>query len=132
MKRYSVKYILPVVLWMAVIFLSSSIPSEFFPRVEFWGWAKLVHVLYYGLLALLVERAIRHQEKSHLLWRYVQIASILFAVLYGATDEIHQLFTAGRHARVTDVLIDGFGASLFIGASMVYRSLVPKRVQSEG
>jgi VanZ family protein len=131
MERYSVKYILPVILWMAVIFVSSSIPSNMFPKVEFWGWAKLVHLFYFGLLALLFQRAIRNQERSHFLWKYVQVASILFAVLYGASDEIHQLFTPGRHAQFTDVLIDGFGASLFILGSVVYRSLVPKMARTE-
>jgi VanZ family protein len=131
MKRYSVKYILPIILWMAVIFVSSSIPSDMFPKVEFWGWAKLVHLLYFGFLALLVQRALRHQEKYHVLWKYVQVASILFAVFYGASDEIHQLFTPGRHAQFTDVLIDGFGASLFILGSVVYRSLVPKTVRTD-
>ncbi len=35
------------------------------------------------------------------------------SVLYGASDELHQLFVLGRSGQVTDVLLDGFGA--FIG-----------------
>jgi VanZ family protein len=41
-----------------------------------------------------------------LLWAAV------FSLLYGASDEWHQLFTPYRVARVTDVLIDGVGILL--------------------
>jgi VanZ family protein len=131
MEKYSAKYILPLILWMAVIFVSSSVPQDVFPKVNSWIWAKLVHVVYFGVLALLVQRTLLGQEKYHLLLRYVQLISILFAVFYGASDEIHQLFTPGRHAQVTDVLIDGFGASLFILGSVVYRALVPKFARTD-
>ena len=131
MERYSVKYILPVILWMAVIFVSSSLPQDVFPKVNSWIWAKLVHLVYFGVLALLVQRALLSQEKYRLLLKYVQLISILFAVFYGASDEIHQLFTPGRHAQITDVLIDGFGASLFILGSIAYRTLVPKLARTD-
>ncbi len=131
MERYSVKYILPVILWMAVIFVSSSLPQDVFPKVNSWIWAKLVHLVYFGVLALLVQRALLSQEKYRLLLKYVQLISIFFAVFYGASDEIHQLFTPGRHAQITDVLIDGFGASLFILGSIAYRTLVPKLARTD-
>ena len=35
-----------------------------------------------------------------------------FAVLYAATDEVHQLFVPGRAALFTDVMIDATGAAL--------------------
>ena len=116
---------LPVVLCAGVIFVSSSIPSEAFPKVEFWGWAKLVHVAYYFVLALLTNRALLHQRTFPLLSRHPLLFSFLFALLYGATDEFHQQFTPGRHAQLLDVLIDGFGALLSIGslkASRLFRT----------
>jgi VanZ family protein len=36
----------------------------------------------------------------------------LFAALYAATDETHQIFVPGRNASVRDVLLDTFGAGL--------------------
>jgi len=132
MKKYSVKYILPTLLWMALIFVSSSIPADAFPQVDSWIWAKLIHVLYFGVLALLLQRALRQQTRWRLLLRYVQIMSILIAVFYGASDEFHQLFTVGRHAQFTDVFIDGFGASLFILGSTAYRTLALKLAGMEG
>ena len=38
------------------------------------------------------------------------VTAICTAVIYAATDEIHQLFVSGRSGRITDVLIDGCGA----------------------
>ena len=115
---------------MAVIFVSSSIPQEFFPNVDSWIWAKLVHVVYFGVLALLIQRALREQTRWQGIWRYVQLASIFVAIFYGATDEVHQIFTPGRHAQVTDVLIDGFGAALFILGSMACRRVSLKSEES--
>ncbi len=110
-------YQLPVLLWMLVIFVSSAIPSYDFPKVEFWGWAKLIHLFYYGTLCFLARRAFRHQERFPFLQRYASWFAVLAAVLYGATDEIHQLFTPGRHGMALDVAIDALGACLFLAAA---------------
>ena len=40
--------------------------------------------------------------------------SILFCFLYACSDEIHQLFSSGRTAKVMDVCIDTFGSSVAI------------------
>lgn len=42
------------------------------------------------------------------------IYSILFCLLYACSDEIHQLFSSGRTAKVMDVCIDTFGSSVAI------------------
>lgn len=39
------------------------------------------------------------------------------SVLYGISDELHQLLVSGRSGQITDVLLDGFGA--FIGILLV-------------
>jgi len=38
------------------------------------------------------------------------IFSLIFCLIYAASDEIHQLFVPGRGAKETDVLIDALGA----------------------
>ncbi|HEX7573234.1 MAG TPA: VanZ family protein [Bacteroidota bacterium] len=118
-----VRYLLPVALWMVVIFISSSIPAEDFPQVEFWGWAKLVHLIYYGFLCFLVHRAISSQTRYPLLARHSYLFGLFFAVLYGVSDELHQLSTPGRHGQFADIMIDAVGAFLFIGAYWAYRTL---------
>ncbi len=44
---------------------------------------------------------------------------ILFCFLYAISDEIHQLFLAGRTAKIVDILIDTTGAS--IGNFLIYK-----------
>ena len=121
--RYVLRYLLPVAVWMVIIFVSSSIPADDFPHVEFWGWAKVIHLIYYGVLCFLVHRAISNQTRYPLLARHSYMFGIFFAILYGASDEFHQLSTPGRHGQFTDVLIDAVGALLFIGVVWAYRTL---------
>jgi VanZ family protein len=106
-----------------VIFISSSIPAEDFPHVEFWGWAKLIHLIYYGVLCFLIQRAANSQTRYPLLVRHSYLVGVFFAVLYGASDELHQLSTVGRHGQLTDILIDTLGACLYLLGLWAYHSL---------
>lgn len=48
--------------------------------------------------------------------------SLIFCLLYAASDEIHQLFVQGRGAKATDVLIDSIGALIGIGIyNIIYK-----------
>jgi len=55
------------------------------------------------------------------------IAALLICVLYAASDEIHQLFIAGRSGEVRDVLIDSAGASIGIGIWMVVARILGRK-----
>ncbi len=121
------KYKILAILWMVGIFISSSIPSDAFPEVSFWGWAKLIHLIYFGVLCFLFQRVLRNQKKFPYLSRNSILFAILFAACYGMTDEFHQLFTPGRHGHVTDVLVDALGACLFVAGAKAYESLRLRR-----
>ena len=54
--------------------------------------------------------------------RFIFLISLAFSVLYASSDEIHQLFVAGRGASVRDVLIDTSGA--FVGIILVLTALI--------
>jgi VanZ family protein len=100
----------PVVVWAAVIFAFSSVPSlgtglgtwDLFLR-------KVAHVTEYAVLGALLARALN------------DLGAFAAGVAYAATDEIHQTFVAGRAGRVGDVAIDAVGVLLGI--------LVMRRVQ---
>ncbi len=110
-----VKITIPMLVWMLIIFISSAIPQMDFPEVKWWGWPKMVHLIYYGMLCGLAWRYATYQDHWPWVRRNPRISAWLLAVVYGASDEIHQYFTPGRHARVTDVMIDGAGALIFLG-----------------
>ena len=45
---------------------------------------------------------------------------LLLAVLYGVSDELHQSFVPGREPSAADILVDGLGALLALGAIRLY------------
>ena len=52
------------------------------------------------------------------------VLAILIAILYGVSDELHQLFVPGRSASVYDIVVDTFGifyATLIYSISIQYR-----------
>jgi VanZ family protein len=96
----------PVVVWAAVIFAFSSIPS-LSTGLGFWDLVlrKLAHGAEYAILGALLLRALARP-----------LAAFSGAVAYAATDELHQLFVRGRHASAVDVGIDALGVVVGIVA----------------
>ncbi len=55
------------------------------------------------------------------------LASLIFSILYAASDEFHQTFVDGRDGNIIDVLIDGSGAFFGILLSgILYYTLIKK------
>lgn len=129
------KYWLPVVLWMAVVFGASSDAQSgqhssriiepvlrwLFPQMSaaarddvVFACRKVAHVTEYGIFALLLWRALRRpvrRDPRPWSWPQARLA-VLLAAIYAATDEFHQAFVPTREARVHDVVIDTCGAAL--------------------
>lgn len=96
---------LPVVVWAAVIFAFSAVPS-LGTGLGTWDLLlrKLAHVTEYAILGALLARAVQGR------------LTLAFAlgVAYAITDEIHQTFVPGRAGRPLDVAIDAVGVALGI------------------
>jgi VanZ family protein len=92
----------PVVLWAAVIFALSSVPSL---GTDLGVWDTILrkgaHMTEYAILALLLFRALGSE-----------LPAFLFGLAYAVSDEIHQLFVSGRHGSPVDVAIDATGLLL--------------------
>jgi VanZ family protein len=149
--KFFIKYWLPLLLWLGMIFVSSTdlMSAEHTSRfiVPFLRWLKPdispetlasihfivrkgAHLGEYAVLAVLLFRAVA--SLTHLKWP----TSILNAgvwvtcLLVAATDEFHQTFIQSRGASVRDVVIDSSGAllGLLIGAGFgIGRSTRPKK-----
>jgi len=129
------KYWLPLVIWVGVIFvgstdlMSAQHTSRFIVPFLRWlnphiSWAaintihtvirKLGHVSEYAILALLLWRALYSgptlRTKTPILFGAVLLACAVFAV----GDEFHQSFMRSRTPSGRDVLLDSAGA--FLGA----------------
>jgi VanZ family protein len=139
------KYWLPLVIWLGVIFvgstdlMSAQHTSRFIVLFLRWlnphiSWAaintihivirKLGHVSEYAILALLLWRALCSgrtlRTKTPILFGAVVLACAVFAV----GDEFHQSFVGSRTPSDRDVLLDSAGALLgaLIGAAFAQRA----------
>ena len=102
---------LPVVLWAAVIFGLSSIPS-LHSGLGTWDLVlrKVAHMTEFAILGVLLLRALGRET-----------VALMAGVAYAVTDEVHQHFVEGRYASPIDVLIDAAG--VVIGVYLVGRLL---------
>lgn len=97
----------PAVAWAAAIFFLSSRPR--LPGPELPGLDKAAHFAAYALLAWLLIFA---TERS----RLPLAVAVVLGLLYGATDEIHQMYVPGRSPDVLDWFADaaGIAAATFV------------------
>jgi VanZ family protein len=132
--RSFLKYWLPIILWMSLIFSASSdmqsfhhssrilrpillwlfphLPENVIETIVFTA-RKGAHLTEYAILGWLYWRVLRKPVKADprpWSWRHAGIAILLVAI-YASTDEFHQRFVPGREGCVRDVLIDTLGAT---------------------
>jgi len=102
---------LPVVVWAALIFAFSSIPS-LSTGLGTWDLVlrKLAHAAEYAILGALLHR-----------WLPSVPLALIAGSAYAATDEVHQMFVSGRSGRPTDWLIDTAGVAIGIGLLRAWR-----------
>src|ERR1700758_1146978 len=148
--RVFLKYWLPLLIWLGVIFvgstdlLSAEQTSRFIVPILLWlkpGMApetmwiilvimrKCAHVCEYAILALLLWRALRSASAIRGKMSILFGAVVLGCALFAASDEFHQSFIKSRTPAVGDVLLDIAGAllGLLIGVSFAYRR--PKKIR---
>ncbi len=102
-----VRFQLPLILWAALIFIESSIPGNKFPSTPL-GSDKLVHITIYFIFCWLAFRMLSNQS-SKLLSSLSLYLSAVMTIVYGFSDEFHQLFTPGRSADMYDLAADALG-----------------------
>ena len=84
---------------------------------------KAAHMTEYALLACLLYVWLGRWQRPRL--KTACIAAVL-AMLYACSDEIHQIFVAGRAGMVKDVLIDSAGAVIGLALVLGIGSLMRK------
>lgn len=104
------KFWLPVVFWMAAIFVLSSIPGKEIPKIEIPHIDKFIHFSEFFILGLLLIRAFLNTDPKRSLPRLI-VLSIIIAFLYAAVDEWHQYFVSDRTPELFDILFDYIGSS---------------------
>jgi len=119
----------PLVVWALLIFvgsgnvLSAQHTSILLPIIKWLfpsaspdalAWVhflvrKAGHLTEYAILATLAARAFRKSSHQFIRQHWFKL-SLLFAMLYALSDELHQSFVPSRTASIHDSLIDSAGA----------------------
>jgi VanZ family protein len=145
--RLFLRYWLPAIVWMAVIFIGSTdlMSAEQTARIiaPLLRWLKPnisagaiaqiqlivrkgAHVSEYAILTVLLWRALRitvPQTNMSILALIVLLVSAVFAL----SDEFHQSFTAARTASAVDVMIDICGALITVAFCWILSARVANR-----
>ena len=105
------RYLLLTILYCAALFWLSSTANPIRFEPAFVGEDKLVHAGLYAGLAFLVSLGMHRRNprpnRSMQFW-----APVVFASLYGVSDEFHQRFVPGRTSDIWDLCADSAGAFL--------------------
>jgi VanZ family protein len=102
----------PAFAWAALIFLASAQPDLVFVQDVTLDLVvrKLGHAAVFGILALLLWRAIATTTHARRPWAW----ALALAILYAISDEVHQGGVSGRHPSPVDVAIDAAGALIAV------------------
>jgi len=115
----------PSIVWSAVIFYTSTLPGSSFRLPPFRFVDKLIHMCVFGLLSLLVLRGGLRAENRIKAFYF----GIIYSILYGLADEIHQFFIPGRFVDPFDFLANVVG--ILIGALIFTRFLCGPKGESD-
>jgi VanZ family protein len=111
---------LPVLVWMALILWMSSrsdLPIRTNPQTgetirTTFTMAKLAHVFEYGVLALLLLRALMSAHGGlQVPLRTAAVVTVIAAGLFGGLDELRQSMTPTREPRLADIALDAASAA---------------------
>jgi VanZ family protein len=106
LEKHRIIPLILVLLLAAEIFYFSSIKSFPQPPVKEINFAIIYHIIVFFLFTFFLIITIKGEDKfmpKYLFW------TLLIAIVYAASDEIHQLFVPERFPSVKDVLIDLIG-----------------------
>lgn len=111
---------LPPALYVAVIWLLSSQSDVTAPLLAIPHIDKVIHFVEYGVLAVLVARALALTT----LLRPVVFSALAVGMTtaYGVIDELHQSYVPSRHASWQDAVADFAGACVLVAVYARYRA----------
>ena len=88
-------------------------PGSAFPKIRVFGISGIAHTFEYWLLGVLLLRSFLHSFPEKTIFMLALLAAGT-AILFGISDEFHQLFVPGRCSELGDVIVDAIAAILGI------------------
>jgi VanZ family protein len=132
---------MPVIVWMALIFLGSTdmLSAEHTSRflVPFLRWLdpqislaalaaiqlgvrKLGHLTEYAILAMLLWRALRGGMRGQMKMSILFLVAAVACAIFAASDEFHQSFVPSRTSSPVDATIDICGALVGLAICLMF------------
>ena len=105
--------VLPLVAMMTILFILSHQPGDTLPLPAVVNLDKLLHLLAYTVLGLAFLFALPPDWRIRRP-RTAAVATVLFCLCYGLSDEFHQRFVPGRFSGVDDLVFDTLGGLLAV------------------
>jgi len=108
--RRFLKYRAPLYIYAGIIFYMSSLPQPL-PAIPILSFDKVLHIIEYAVFGLLAVRAFKYSTQK-MFYESFKILALLLTILYGVSDEVHQLFVPSRQFSVFDIAADTIGGML--------------------
>lgn len=110
-KHNKICWLITILIAIFIFYISS---LSFKPTPSL-GWnlkTILYHIIIFFLFSFFLLLSLVQGKKKNLI-----LIAVLIAIIYGISDELHQLFVPGRDCSIKDVLLDSFG---ILFASFLY------------
>lgn len=107
-KRKTYFVYLPLIIYWLTIFVATSIPGESLPETGVSD--KIEHLAAYFILSQFLSLLFLFQDKYVWIKKHHLVSALIVVFVYGAIDEIHQLFIPGRSCDILDLTADTIGA----------------------
>lgn len=129
MQKYSfVKFQLPMLLFMVIIFTFSSFSKVKAPEIGVHFQDKLYHFIAYTFFGFVVARSFYYQRYSMYIHINYMIWGILFGSFYALSDEVHQYFVPGREMSMGDFIADALGV---VFGFIIFRLIIVKKKNTD-
>ncbi len=118
-----VRWYLPPIVWGSLLLVLTSMPKLSPPSLGVRLQDKIYHFAFYAVLGFLWVRAAAEGKKARV--SLALRSSLLFASLFAALDELHQLLIPGRFADFADFIanVAGLFAGIFLFKTLFNRKL---------
>ncbi len=126
-RRVTFLYI-PLFFYWIVLFIATTIPAPALPEIFDFS-DKIKHFIAYLGFAVLLSLSIHFQEKYKKFARNFFIYAMIIVAIYGAIDEIHQIFVPNRMCEFWDWVADVLGGLVGVSFSVMFlKRYVPVKI----
>jgi VanZ family protein len=117
LERHKKKLVyIPLIIYWIILLTATSLPGKDVP--DFHVSDKIEHFSAYCILTIFLTFTVLLQNKYKFLKRHAFILTWVMVAIYGALDELHQLYIPGRSCDILDWTADASAA--FFGVLIVY------------